>query len=480
MDQKYIVALELSGSQVKGATAKINAGAIAPIANPAVEQIVAEDAANCVQYGVVQNLIDAANYTNFVLKKLSNSPELVNGTISGVYVGIGGRSLVSAHTTAQLTFHTEVEITREILDNLAREATKSIPADKKVLKVLPRKFIVDNKAIANPVGTLGSVIRGEFTVVSCNNSNKRNLEMVITDRVKMPVKDFIVTPLAIADMVLGEEEKQLGCMLVDVGAQTTTVSIYKDRALQWLVTLPLGSKNITHDIAMGLSITDEKAELHKINQGDARPKTLDKSESSTINRYVQARAGEIIANIAAQINFAGYKDSDLPGGIILTGRGSKLRNFREYLASHSKLNVRLAAVSEAITVEDSNIIPNDYLSLLAIVNSAASRVDDDGCVIFNTTVEAPVEAAPVFDPFDESGADDDDVNDTKDSKRAKEEAKAAKQRQKEEERQKKEEEKRLRAERKALENQNKRSLIDRIKAGLTNILNDDEDTDNDI
>lgn len=392
MDKRYIVAIELSGSQTKAIAVSVPQQAATHIAVPNVECLVTESGNNCVQYGRVQNLIDAGQVVSYVVQKLENSSSLRNGRITSAYVALAGRSLGSMRATAELSLPSEMEITDDILTRLHQEATKTVPPDKKVLRVVPRKYVIDNLVHNKPVGALGSKIRGEFTIVTCNPVNRRNLEMVFNGRVNLSIRDFIVTPLALADMLLAEEEKQVGCMLVDIGRNTTTVAIYKDRALLYLATLPLGSYNITHDISMGMSITDERAELAKLNQGDAMYESHDNDEATRINCYVKARLGEIIANVQAQIVYAGLKANDLPAGIVLTGRGAKLPNIQQSIALQTKLKVRMANNVDALDMIDIDGSPRDYASILAVA-LAASRINDStSCVEFPEP--KTVQAAP--------------------------------------------------------------------------------------
>jgi len=407
----HIVALEISGSQVKGALAKTTPSAYAPLAIPQVDAVVSEDKVKCVQYGRVQNLIEAATNIGYVLQKLENHPSIGKGRITGAYVALAGRSLGSVQTSAELPLPHEMEITGDILKHLLAVATKPVSGDKKVIKVVPRKYYVDNQATVNPVGVLGTRIRGEFTVVTCSPANQRNLELVLNDRLHLPVKEYVITPLTTAAMVLGEEEKQLGCALVDVGAQTTTISVYKDRALQHLVTLPIGSYNITHDIALGCNTTDEYAETMKRTHGNAIPDNGANDDTVVMNCYVQARVGEIIANIMAQIEYAGFKAADLSAGFVLAGRGAKLKNFTAALEAQTKMKARLASVPDTVTIKDASVVPSDYISLMSVVAYAAGKPDDDTCVEFPPEPvcdDIPLTGASKFDPYD-SGEDDDNL-----------------------------------------------------------------------
>lgn len=123
------------------------------------------------------------------------------------------------------------------------------------------------------------------------------------------------------------------------------MSIYKSGSLLYLATIPLGSRNITRDIT-SLSYLEERAEDLKKAVGNANPDNnesigaFEGIDASEINAYIQARAGEIVANIAEQISYAGLQPSDLPGGIIIVGGGARLKGFNELLASESGLKVR--------------------------------------------------------------------------------------------------------------------------------------------
>lgn len=378
MDQKYIVALELSGSQVKGALACVSRvnGVFIP---PTIQAIVAEENCNCVQYGRVQNLINAQKYTSGVIRRLQAEDELQDARITSCYVALAGRSLGSEQTSAELQLATEMEITTDVLKRLFHEASKNVSLNKKVLRVLPRRFYVDNTVMADPVGSLGKRLRGDFTLVTCNPANQRNLDMVIHDKMGLEVAEYVLQPLAVADIVLNEEEKQLGVMLADVGMHTTTISIYKDRCLQYLATLPMGSGHITNDIKIGLNTTQEKAELLKCAQGNAMPdNNRSNDENAVMNRYVSARAFEIAANITANISYAGYRTVDLSAGIVLCGRGARLKNFEAQLAEQSKMPVHMAELPDTInySFNTSTVRPADFMSLIAVVDKVAHRPFD--------------------------------------------------------------------------------------------------------
>ncbi|MDE7135366.1 MAG: rod shape-determining protein, partial [Muribaculaceae bacterium] len=200
-----------------------------------------------------------------------------------------------------------------------------------------------------------------------------NLNRVIVDRLKLEPVRFIVTPLAIADCVLSREEKALGCMLVDFGAETTTTVICKGGALKYLITLPMGSRNITRDL-MSLNYLEDQAESFKRSIGiiptghDVRI-----ADQPAISNYIEARASEIVANVLAQIEYAGLQPSDLPSGIIVTGGGSRLKGLSEKIAEQSKMTVRLATSPRCIRLSDTSVLADNSIDIISLLLEAAKN-----------------------------------------------------------------------------------------------------------
>jgi cell division protein FtsA len=373
MNTNYVISLEIGSSAAKIGAASFDAdlGSEAPVTVIAIEE---EPLTNCVRYGRIQNVEDVTRHTMLALDQLNGRTGVYPRKVTGVYTAIGGRSLASCKASASLTLPEESEITNDIIERLKNDAMLQVPQGRIALDVIPLKYTVDEIVTNRPVGSFGTRIKAEFTIVFCDPLNERNLERVIVERLDLDICGYVVRPLAIANLALTHEETKPGCMLVDLGAETTTVAIFKDGALQYLATIPLGSHNITRDLASGLGVVEEQAEKIKVRLGNAisDSATLTR-EQIEIDNYVQARVTEIIANILAHIGFAGFKSSDLCSGIIITGRGAKLRNFCQLLQSQSRLQVRVATIPGNIYVADPAINPNDNIDLIAVAYEAMNR-----------------------------------------------------------------------------------------------------------
>lgn len=381
MEDKYIVAIEIGSSKIKGAL-----GLIQPSGLLNVIAVREEPLVDSVRYGQIKNVEDVSNTIDRIRRNLECTPSIMPNKIQGVYVGLGGLTLGSTIATAEINFDRESEITSSTIADLQNRALASIFTSKETYSTVARDFTVDNMATSNPVGTFGSSIKGSFVVISGSTGLMSNINRVFPERLQLAINAPIVSATAQAEAVLSPDERRLGCLFVDFGAETTTVSIYKNGTIQYLVTLPMGSRNITRDL-IALTYLEERAEdikrsLGVMVQGDdspriASPEGMDQPE---INNYISARTGEIIANILAQIEFAGFKATDLPAGIITVGGGARMKGFSDLLARRSNMNVRPGIAPRSLRVTDTSILVDDAIDVIALLLAAAKRDDVKNCV----------------------------------------------------------------------------------------------------
>lgn len=350
-----------------------------------------------VRYGRITNIREVTDTINTLLEKVEKHAPIEDRNILGVYISIGGRTLKSRKISARIVLPDRREITEELVERLCDEATSNLSSNTELLCVEPNRFTVDNIVSPRPIGTLGTRIFGEFTAIICDPANKNDLTEVINERIGLGVCGISVRPIALAQLVLSSQETATGCMLVDFGAETTTVAIFKQNSLHYLATIPIGSRLITKDLAVSLAMTEEDAENLKITLGNAMP---DGSVPDGLNdRYIRAvdsiitaRLADVVANILAQPGFAGLTKEDLPAGIILTGGGAKLRNFGRLLDVRSRMKVRIATIPADIIIRDTNLLPYDNLdiiALLAIAANAARMTADNDCL---SAVHKPAQA----------------------------------------------------------------------------------------
>lgn len=385
---QYIVAIEIGSSKTVGAVAEKRSNG-----QLVVVGIESEPTLNFVRYGCIQNVESTKASINRILLKLSNR---IDGDISSVYVGVSGRSIHSMPTEVQHSLNTEQAITQTLLDNIKSDATRNSLNNYDTIDVIPRSYTIDKIEIRNPVGSFGTDIKARLNLIVAKPSLLMNLKRAFNQQTQ--IKGLITTAVAVADAVLTADERSLGCMLVDMGAETTTVSIYRNDSLVYLVTIPLGGRNLTRDIT-ALGIREENAEKIKRNLANplkpsADPVTIDNIRSSDASNYILARTGEIIANITAQVSNAGMSLNDIHS-IVLVGGGAMLKGLDQEISdsvniSSNSISVRIAS-SIPSQLTTATTIPNivENIGVMALLIAGSKQIGYDSCVVKRVYTPAP-------------------------------------------------------------------------------------------
>ena len=371
--ERYVVGIEIGSSQAKIGVAGFDPAD--PHSPLTIYNIASVPTVDSVRYGKIVNIREVHQNIDDLLLKIDKEYPLNGRVIINVYISIGGRSLKSRSLKSQIVLPQRCEITENVIKRLEYEAIDSLRTSDELICVLPVRYKVDNLVNPKPIGSLGTRVAGEFTAIVSNSSNQEDVQRVLEDLVGINIIGVTVRPLAMAPMLLTPKEMNAGCMLVDFGAETITVSIYRKKALQYLTTIPFGSRLITKDLANILSITEEEAELLKIQRGNVSKSNEDSAivarMQQSINDIINARVADVIANIEAQPKFAGLSKGSLPGGIILTGGGSKLRNFARTLEDQADMKVRIATLPSNIVITDADLSTTDNLDIISLLNFAA-------------------------------------------------------------------------------------------------------------
>lgn len=390
-EEKFVVALELGSSRAKIGIAGFNpAEKHGALTVYRMEMLPTVDS---VRYGRITNIREVTDIVKSLVYELDGKYPIEGRRITGVIVSIGGRTLRSQRIGAHIVLPERREITEELIRRLRDEAVESLSTTGEIICVEPVRYLVDNLANPRPIGVLGTRLKGEFTAVVCHPSNRDDLLEVVDNRAKLNISGLTVQPLALATLVLTPQETNAGCMLVDFGAETITVAIYKKYALQYLATIPIGSRLLTRDLSTILALTEDEAEELKISMADALPEdsASDSRMQETLNAVVCTRLCDIVGNIAAQPGFADIKS--LPGGIILSGGGAKLRNFARLLSEQTKCNVRLATLPADVIITDSAMSASDNLDLIAILKDGADIMRQDPDAVCVDPVRQPASAS---------------------------------------------------------------------------------------
>lgn len=342
--KNFVVAIELGSTKIKGiAGQKKSDGSIAVLA------IVSEDARQCIRNGVVYNIDKTVQCITNIVQRLKG--QLKSG-IKHVYVGVGGQSIHSERNIIVKEIHNAMPVTQQLIVEMMDQNRSMEYPDMEILDVEVQEYRADALPQTEPVGIPCSRLDGNFLNIL---QSKRHYQKLNTcfDIAGVKLAEIYLAPFALADAVLTPVEKRSGCVLVDMGADTTTVMVYYKNIVRHIAVIPLGGNNITKDIC-SLQVEETEAEKLKLRYASAytAPEDIDSSlkydidrdrkvESSRFIDIVEARVQEIIANVWNQIP-ADFGDKIL-GGIILTGGAANLKNMDTAFRKHTSINkVRLA------------------------------------------------------------------------------------------------------------------------------------------
>lgn len=384
---QYIVALEIGSSKIVGALAEKT-----PSGMLTLSRLVEEKMTNCVRYGTVLNV---ENVKSGILRILKDIEDSVDGRVTQIYVGIGGRSIHSEVSEVNRSLDATKPITDEIIENILRDASRNTVKNYETIDVVPRAIYVDKNETQTPVGQIGSSIKFKINLIVAKPIVKMNLTRVMNMNYGTTVKQYFVTPLATSEYVLSDSERSLGCMLVDLGAETSTVAIYKSGSLVYLATLPLGGRNITRDIMNGCSVLEETAERVKQNiKNPLDPKhvesfVIEGVTSSEAASYISARTDEIIANIDKQLDYAELTKQDVRT-IVLTGGGSQLQGLAQRMEEKTGINVTMAQPPKDLNIRDSRYNKPEYINVLALVSKAADEIKYGESCLERNNYDAPI------------------------------------------------------------------------------------------
>ncbi len=371
--KQHIVAIEIGSSKVVGAVAERTGEN-----RITVSHLYPEPQSNCVSYGQVQNV---ENIKGCVTRILRNIEHDLKGTVTQLFVGMSGRSLHSEASEINRSIDASQPITSETIETLLREGSRNSIKQYQTLDAVPRAFFVDKKQVtgASPAGQYGNSLKIQFNMIVANPTVKLNLTRSVSSLCSNI--SYIITPLAMGRHILTAEEKTRGCMLVDLGAETTTVAIYKDGLLQYLNTLPLGGRNLTLDVANGKGITEENAERIKKNINN--PLDLQQVDSIVVEgvnskeaaQYINARTGEIIANVNKQLDWANMKTADL-SSVVITGGAAQLKGIGKKIEEIVKVPVREANMPSNVYFEPSSRANEpQYVEVVSLLAEAARTID---------------------------------------------------------------------------------------------------------
>jgi cell division protein FtsA len=369
-----------------------------------------------VQRGVVANITLTIESIQAAVKMAEEASGL---KITEVMVGIAGQHIRSMqHSDYIMRDDAEAIIDVTDLEALKKNVNNLVmmPGEQ-ILHALPQEYRVDGDSnIINPRGMYGSRLEANFHIVVGQIASIKNIARCV-EQSELKVGDITLEPLASADAVLGEDEKDAGVVLVDIGGGTTDIAIFKDGIIRHTAVIPFGGKVITEDIKEGCEIIEKQAELLKVKFGSAWPGENKDNEIvsipglrgrapkeislKTLSKIINARVKEIIESVVSEIS--NYQQNDprkkLIAGIVVTGGGSQLKHMGQLVEYLTGMQTRIGYPNEHLASGYQKELASPvYATSIGLLSMALSETTEPMAYDPNEIVlpesEATTEAVP--------------------------------------------------------------------------------------
>ena len=359
-EKDIIVAVELGSTAIRAI-----AGKREPDGTMRILAIAQEETTDSIRKGLVDNIDKTTQAISHVVKKIN---EELGIYVTRVFVGLSGQSLRTMENKVPYQFAEKTIITNDVIDQLKEINNDVVYPQAKIHDVIPQEYRIGNRNVQDPVGMQCEHIEARFINVVARTGVSDNIERCIKNA-GLEMADLFISPICLADCLLSANEKRSGCALVDMGADTTTISVYYSNILRHLVVIPLGGNNVTTDITTK-SIEQGEAEQLKLKYGTAWHESEEEPSKNKIqisfdrtitedelSNIIEARYEEIIVNIWAHIE--PYKDK-LLSGILLTGGASKAKHLTTAIkeCTHFDKQIRL---TKGLPV-DITLAPNVHIT----------------------------------------------------------------------------------------------------------------------
>ena len=371
-----------------------------------------------VHRGVVNNITQTIQS---IQQAVSEAEELSGIKVDGVTVGIAGQHIRSLQHSDYITRNNSEQVIDETdIEKLINQVHKLVmlPGEE-IIHVLPQEFKVDGQAeIKEPIGMYGGRLEANFHVVVGQVSSIRNIGRCIKSA-GLDLDGITLEPLASANAVLSNEEKEAGVALIDIGGGTTDLAIFKDGIIRHTAVIPFGGNVITEDIKEGCSIIEKQAELLKVKFGSAWPGENKENEIVSIpglrgrdpkeislknlSKIIHARTVEIIEQVYLEIKNYGHEEQKkkLIAGIVLTGGGSQLKHLKQLVEYVTGMDTRVGYPNEHLAGDtDKNVTSPLYATAVGLVMDGLSKIEK------NTTENLELENLNEEDGLIESNEED--------------------------------------------------------------------------
>lgn len=333
---KIISGIELGSSKVTTLIAQVVEDAT--LMEKSVNVVgVATSPSKGIKKGQIVNIEEAVEAT---ISSVEAAERMAGYNLNSAFISLGGAHIHSQNSHGVVAISDpNGEIAESDVERVIDAASAiSIPQSREVIHVIPREYIVDGESgVKDPIGMSGVRLEVDTHMITASDAAMKNLRKAVKE-VGIDVNGFVFSGLASSEAVLTATEKELGCILVDIGGGTTSLSVFIDGAPVYSSVIPIGAKNVTNDLAIGLRVSLEAAEKIKLLLSDEKKikkedgDELDLAElgltdikkiskKTLVEGIIKPRLNEIFSMVKLELDREGLGNR-IPSGVVVTGGGA--------------------------------------------------------------------------------------------------------------------------------------------------------------
>jgi cell division protein FtsA len=363
MEEPIVVGLDIGTSKICTLVARVEGEKSLRILGTGIEPSLG------IKRGTV---IDITAATQSITRSIQKAERSSGLEITSAIVSLSGSHISSINSRGVVGIAGRVIDRADIARALEAAQAVAIPHNREIIHVIQRSFTVDGQdGIHMPIGMHGFRLEVEAHIITAASATVENIRQAVHSAGVIPAQ-FVLNPLAAGEVVLSETERQMGAVVCDIGAGTTSIAVYVDGDVWHTMVLPLGGNNITNDIAHGLKVPLAEAEEIKLQHGFSVMAEVSPEENFTIRAFgedapvtrsklelteiIEARVEEIFTLLLQEIKRSGF-DGLLPAGMVLTGGTSNLPGIRTLATQVMGVPVRVARPENLLGLSDQLLTP---------------------------------------------------------------------------------------------------------------------------
>lgn len=399
---RIIAGIELGSSKITTLVAQINED---PVSLDSTINVVG--ASTSESKGIKKGqIVDIEEAVESVISSVEGAERMAGYNLESALIALGGAHVRSQNSHGVVAVSDpQGEISVNDIDRVVEAASAiSLPTSREVVHVLSREYVVDGESgVKDPVGMSGVRLEVDTHIITAAASSMKNLRKAVNE-VGIQIDDLVFSGLASAEAVVSPTERELGCVLVDVGGGTTSVAVFIDGSLAYSGVIPVGAKNVTNDLAIGLRVSLETAEKIKLVLSSKRKKDMPEedevdlaamgvteikkiSKKTLLEGIIRPRLNEIFTMVRLELEREGIINR-IPSGAIITGGGAETVGVIDSAKRMLSLPVRIGSPKGVGGLIDDIMSPS-FATPVGLIIYGAKRLPKGNLTTFGKKIKLP-------------------------------------------------------------------------------------------